>query len=434
MRKEGLRPGQVVEVVVEKGVYRGLGLARHEGQVVFVPHVVPGETARVRVERVGRGYGNARLIEVVSASPKRRVSPCPYAPRCGGCAHQEMDYPAQLELKEAVLREALTRGGIAWDAPIAVEPSPETGWRTRASLHVSTGPGGLRLGLFEEGSHRVVDVESCLQLSDSLNRTARAIAESLRRRPEWAGLVRGVELAESGDGGQCVACLHTARDAGEAAPLAVLATEIPWLTGLGVAAFGEADSSFVLLSGQPYVQSTVEAITFRCHVRSFFQGNRHLVGPLARAVTEALPEGGTVLDLYCGVGLFALLAARRAGRVRGAEISARAIEDARANAEKAGLGNVRFEGLDVAAALASWPPEADERVILDPPRAGAGAAVVEALVARRPHAIVYVSCDPPTLARDLRGLLAGGYRIESVRLFDLFPDTFHVETVVSLRR
>jgi 23S rRNA (uracil1939-C5)-methyltransferase len=432
--RRGLRPGAVIEVQVEKGVYRGLGLARHEGQVVFVPHVVPGERARVRVEQAGRGYANARLLAVLSASDQRRTPPCPYVPRCGGCAHQEMDYTAQLALKEAVLRDALARAGVAWERPIPVEPSPETSWRTRASLHVAPSPQGVRLGFYEEGSHRLVDIETCLQLSESLNRTARAIAEWLRAHPQHAGSVRGLDLAESGDGRQTVACLHVEGDLGWAARLSSLAGDVPGLTGLGAAPVADGDTRFVLLAGDPHVESEVDGLVFRCHVRSFFQGNRHLVAPLARAVVAGLPPGGTVLDLYCGVGLFALLAARGVREVRGAEISRWAVDDARANAERAGLTNVRFETMEVAAALAAWPAASDERVILDPPRTGAGGPVVEALLARAPSHVVYVSCDPPTLGRDLRGLLAGGYAIESVRAFDLFPDTFHVETVVTLVR
>src|SRR6185436_3193657 len=164
-------------------------------------------------------------------SPDRRPSPCPYVPRCGGCAHQEMDYAAQLRLKEAVLRDALARAGVRWEAPLPVAASPETGWRTRATLHLGTSASGLRLGLFEEGTHRVVDLESCLQLSSGLNRAARGIVDVLRAHPSWAALVRGVELAESGDGAQRVACLLVSGDAGAAAPLAALANEIPWLTG-----------------------------------------------------------------------------------------------------------------------------------------------------------------------------------------------------------
>jgi 23S rRNA (uracil1939-C5)-methyltransferase len=430
-KKDGLRPGDVVDVAVEKGVYRGLGLARHQGQVVFVPHTIAGETARVRVERVGRGYANARLLELTTPSSERRASPCPYAPRCGGCAHQEMDYGAQLRLKEAVLRDSLARAGVEWAVPIPVQASPETGWRMRASLHLASTPGGLKLGLFEEGSHRVVDVEQCLQLSDTLNRTARGILDALRTRPAWAARVRSLELAESADGARRVACLHVEGDLGESAPLAALRSEVPWLTGLGVA---DVDGRrFVLLGGDPYTESIVGGVTFRCHVRSFFQGNRYLVEPLAQAVLAALPEGGTVLDLYSGVGLFALLAARRGGRVRGVEANPLAVEDARVNAARAHLGDVSFDAMDVAAALVSWPVAAAESVILDPPRTGAGPGVIEAVRARQPARIVYVSCDPPTLGRDLRGLVGHGYRITSVHAFDMFPDTFHIETVVALQ-
>ena len=432
VKKEGLRAGDVVEVVIEKGVYRGLGLARHQGQVVFVPHVLPGERVRARVEHAGRGYAETRLIDVLAAAPERRASPCPYSPRCGGCAHQEMDYTAQVRLKEAVLRDALGRSGVRWEGPLAVEPSPEAGWRTRASFHLTSGPGGLKLGLFEEGSHRVVDVETCLQLSEPLNRTARALADALRPRPPWAALVKTIDLAESADGTRRVACLHVVGELGLASPLAALASEVPWLTGLAVA--GEHGGGLVVLSGEPYVESVIGGVTFRSHVRSFFQGNRHLVGPLAASVLEALPTGGPVLDLYSGVGLFALLAARRGAAVRGAEVSVQAVEDARVNAARAGLPEARFDVMDVAAALRSWPMVEGESVILDPPRTGAGPEVVEALAARAPSAIVYVSCDPPTLGRELRGLLARGYRVESMRAFDLFPDTFHIETVVALRR
>jgi 23S rRNA (uracil1939-C5)-methyltransferase len=431
-KKGGLRAGDVVEVAVEKGVYRGLGLARHEGRVVFVPHVLTGERVRVRVERVGRGYAEARLVDLLAPAAERRASPCPYAPRCGGCAHQEMDYAAQLRLKEAVLADALARSSVPWDRPVPVGASPETGWRTRASFHLAPGPSGLRLGLYEEGSHRVVDLEVCLQLSEGLNRTARSILEALRPRPAWASMVRAVDLAESGDGSRRVACLHVAGDVGLGAPLAALAGEVPWLTGLAVA--GEGGGRAVVLSGEPYVESAVDGITFRSHVGSFFQGNRHLVEPLARAVLDGVPVGGNVLDLYCGVGLFALLAARRGAVVRGAESNAQAVDDATVNAARARIKDVRFEALDVAAALKSWPVNEGEAVILDPPRTGAGPAVVEALAARRPGAIVYVSCDPPTLGRDLRDLIGRGYLLEDLRAFDLFPDTFHIETVAVLRR
>jgi tRNA/tmRNA/rRNA uracil-C5-methylase (TrmA/RlmC/RlmD family) len=188
----------------------------------------------------------------------------------------------------------------------------------------------------------------------------------------------------------------------------------------------------VPLRGEPYVETNVLGVRLRSHVRSFFQGNRFLVEDLARAVADATPPGGVVLDLYAGVGLFALTLAARAESVRGAEINPTAVEDAAHNTQRARLGNVRIEPGDVRRALGSWRTQAGERVILDPPRTGAGPEVVRAVAERAPEAVVYVSCDPPTLGRDLRVFAAEGYRLEALQGFDLFPDTHHVEAVARL--
>jgi 23S rRNA (uracil1939-C5)-methyltransferase len=434
LKPNALRAGEVVELDIEKGVYRGLGLARHNGEVVFVPHVLPGERVRARVQKSGRGYAHARLEGVLRPAAERRTPPCPYVPRCGGCAHQEMEYAAQLRLKEAVLREAFDRGGVEWTAAIPVRPSPERAWRTRVAFHLSSGPSGLRLGLFEEGSHRVVDVEVCLQLSDGMNRTARALLEALRPLSRVAARVKGIELAESGDESQRVAVLQIDGSLNDVAELGALRGRIPGLTGLALLSELDDRVTFVMLEGDPYVRTRVAGLELRAHACAFFQGNRFLVEPLVETVLAALPPGGPVLDLYSGVGLFALPAARRGATVRAAELSEIAAEDARVNAEAAGLTNVEIEAADVETALAAWAPIAGETVILDPPRSGAEPSVIAALAARAPDTIVYVSCDPPTLGRDLKRLGASGYKVHSVEAFDLFPDTFHVETVALLRR
>jgi 23S rRNA (uracil1939-C5)-methyltransferase len=188
------------------------------------------------------------------------------------------------------------------------------------------------------------------------------------------------------------------------------------------------------LRGDPFLEADVLGFRLRSHVRAFFQGNRFLVEPLVEAVRRHVPEGGTLLDLYAGVGLFAVPLGARAERVRGVELSPFAVEDAAVNAGRAGLAHVVVERGDVARALAGWTPSADERVVLDPPRTGAGKEVVAAIVARKPSTIVYVSCDPPTLARDLRGFTGAGYSPRAYEMFDLFPNTFHLETVVHLSR
>jgi len=426
-----LRAGEVLEVVVERPVYRGQGLARHEGQVVFVPRGLPGDRLRVRVASVTSGYVRAEIEQVLAPAAGRVDARCPHFAECGGCAYQHLDPAAQAGLKQAVLADALRRAGVAWDAPIPVRPSPPEGWRTRATLHLEHAREGLRLGFHREGSHQVVDIARCLQLSPALTGAARGLRDALAARPGLARGVRDVELAESFDGGRLVASLETALAPAAAAGLASIGEAVPALTGLGATAGEGRRRRFLLLKGDPHVEATVHGLRLRAHVQSFFQANRFLVEALVQEVVDRTPAGGSVLDLYAGVGLFALPLGRRAEEVRGLELNPYAVEDARVNAAAAGLGPVRVHQGDVRD-MAEWPPRPDERVILDPPRTGAGPEVVRLLAGRRPSSIVYVSCDPPTLGRDLKAFAALGYAPDSIAGFDLFPDTFHLETVVRL--
>ena len=432
--KSRLRPGDLIDLDIEKAVYRGQGLGRHEGQVVFVPRALPGDRLRVRIEAATSGFVRGRIEQVLGQGPGRRGAPCALFDRCGGCAYQAYDYAGQLAVKEAVLRETLLRGHVPWTGPIALHPSPEVGWRMRASLHVHYGADGLRLGLHEEGSHRVTDLVTCLQLSPAMNAAQRALAGALARRPDWARHVSDIDLAEAPDGAQLVASLETDLAPPAAAALGALADDVPALTGLGVVAGVDRARRFMPLRGEPWIEATVQGVSLRAHVRSFFQGNRFLLDDLVAAVSRLTPAGGPVLDLYAGVGLFALPLAGRADSVRGIEIDAGAVGDAQRNTERSGLANVRIERGDVAAALREGGAALDERVVLDPPRAGAGEEVVRAIARRRPLSVVYVSCDPVTLARDLMVFAGEGYAPSAVEMFDLFPDTFHLETVVALRR
>jgi len=430
---DGLLKGALVEATIEKGIYRGRGLARLGGRVLFVPRAHPGDRVRARITELHADWAEGALVELLTPSPERRASPCPYVPRCGGCAYQDFDGAAEARLKESVLRESLARAGAPWDGPLVVHASPEAGWRMRASLHFAHGEGGLQLGLRQEGSRRVVDVEACLQLSDTMNRAARALRGTIAERPRLAGRVYGLDLLESPDGAELVATLETSLTRHEAPQLATLAGAAPGLTGLGVRT---RTRSLEWLHGSPFVEASVLGVALRAHASSFFQANRFLLEPLARTVVELVPAGGSrILDLYAGVGLFALpLAARTECETVAVEQSPFACEDLRFSARRAGLRGVRVRTADVEAALAGLPPREGERVVLDPPRAGAARAVIEALEARRPEALVYVSCDPPTLGRDLALFAARGYRPDVMHLFDMFPKTFHMETVVRLRR
>jgi 23S rRNA (uracil1939-C5)-methyltransferase len=431
-----VRRGERVELRVEKPVYRGLGLARHEGQVVFVPRTVPGDRVMARVEQVGKGFVRARLEELLDAGPGRREAPCPFAGRCGGCAYQGVDYGTQLALKKDVLLDALRRGHVRWDGPIEVTPSPETGWRTRAALHFEESPGPLKLGVREEGSHQVVDVERCLQLPDAMMEVALGLRRALegqagRHARKVAGALGDLDLAGSTSGPGLAAALGVSGHAGAAQPMAAVAREVPGLSGFGLLVPHAGGLRYVHVSGDPHLQADVLGERLRWHVQSFFQSNRFLAEPLARHVRDLVPAGAPVLDLYSGVGLFALPLARRGVPVVAVEGSPSSAEDARINAERAGLAVRVVEG-DVRAVLPQLPAVAGEAVVLDPPRAGAGPDVLGALLARAPRAVVYVSCDPPTLARDLALLQSRGYVIDALSAWDLFPDTFHVETVVRL--
>jgi 23S rRNA (uracil1939-C5)-methyltransferase len=434
-KRSALRPGQALEVTIEKPVYRGLGLARHEGEVVFVPRAVPGDRLRVRVQSVRKGFTRAIAEEILAAGPFRRDPPCAHFATCGGCAYQGYDYDAQLRLKEAVLHDALSRTGVPYrEVTAPVVPSPERAWRTRAHLHFEDAADGVRVGFHQEGSRRVVPIAGCLQLSEAMNRTAQALRTALTGSPSLRGRVEGVELAESFAGDALVAALVTGLDPVETESFVRLRESVPWATGFGALVGEGRRPTYRPLGGDPHVEAMVEGLALRAHVRAFFQGNRFLTGPLVRAVLDTLTPGVPVLDLYAGVGLFALPAARSAREVQAVEINPAAIEDGRYNAARARLGNVTFHESDVTRALQALPRADGEQVILDPPRSGAGTDVVGLLAARAPFRITYVSCDPPTLARDLGALGAAGYVVRRLQPFDLFPDTFHLETLAFLTR
>ena len=302
---------------------------------------------------------------------------------------------------------------------------------TRASLHFEAVGGTLRLGLHEEGSHRVVDLERCLQLSPGLSDAARGLKRALdARRDLWPAL-GGLHLAEGNEHGR-VATLGIRLPSAEVAPLASLRSAARGLTGLAALAGPEERPVFVMLHGSPRLGHRVLDLRMTSHARAFFQANRFQVDGLVRAVLELVPREGPALDLYAGVGLFALPLAARGQAVRAIEGDETAVDDARENARRLGLTGLRMDRGDVRQALAALPRQEDEHVVLDPPRTGAGLDVVELLAARRPRTVVYVSCDPPTLGRDLAHFARLGYRADALRAFDMFPDTFHLETVVRL--
>jgi 23S rRNA (uracil1939-C5)-methyltransferase len=408
---------------VERLTFGFDALAHHQGQVVFVAYGAPGDRVAAGVAERHRGYLRARIVALLRPGPGRVVPGCPWFPVCGGCQWQHVAPPAQRDAKADIVREHLARGARVCDAAVLPTlPSP-TDWEYRS--RISLVAEGRRLGYHRARSHALVEIDRCPiavpELSAHLE-VARAWAAALRVP------LRRVTLAVA-PGGVALSALAAARpgdadvDATERLLVRTPTVRGAVLSGGGVRA----------VVGDPSVRVPVEdglELEVPCDV--FTQVNPGANRLLVKTVLElgGFRAGERVLDLYCGAGNFALALARRDLVVHGVERDAIAVAAARANAARLGLARAAFTCAPVAETLARLTDDVDA-VLLDPPRAGAAEAIA-AIAARRTARIVYVSCDPSTLARDVRGFVASGYRVGRVQPLDVFPQTFHVECVAEL--
>ncbi len=418
-----MQPGQCVTVVVEKPAVGGRMIARLDGRVVLVGGAVPGERVSARIERVAKGVLYADTVDVLDPSADRREPAAD--PRCGGCLYAHIAYLRQVEIKAQVIADALARiGRFRRTEPIVVTPSPADGYRMRARLHRQ----GSRLGFFVEGTHAICDVRPTGQLRAETCDVIDRLGAALARRPSDA--VGEVEISENIDGSQRVVHLHGVAPDDVASDLLAA---VGGLTGLTVS----TPAGPTTLTGSPYVTDRIRLmdgadLSFRRHVLSFFQGNRFLVADLVAHVAGLIPEGSRVIDLYAGGGLFSVAAAvtRRAGvvAVEGDPVAA---ADLAANAAAADPA-VRPIHRAVETFLRDRQETADI-IVADPPRAGLSKEALAGMIAVGPGRMVYVSCDVATLARDARRLVDAGYELTRVDGFDLFPNTPHVEAVVTLQ-
>lgn len=384
---------EIMEVEVERILPGGMGLAHAGGKTVFVSLAAPGDRLRVRVERAQGNVLFASVVEILAPSPVRVAPPCPYFGRCGGCDFQQLNYEAQLAAKTGIIRDCLQRIARLDHVPeFMVHPSPND-WRYRVRATWQIDQERREIGYYERGSRRVCDVADCAVLMPELQQTLERVRDT-----EWTEFppdLKHLEVVAGEDGVSL------------SPPFAEFEThELSLRVGNEVYAY---------------------------NAEAFFQINPALLPSL---IEFALSDvgGATALDLYCGVGLFTLPLARRFTKVIGVEANSVAVRFGKRNL--AGLTNARM----LRATVADWmrgssrSVGAVDFVLLDPPRAGAESVVIKGILDLGPGRVSYVSCDPATLARDLKKLIAGGYEIESIAGFDLFPQTHHVETVVRLRR
>ena len=408
--------GETAEVFVERILPGGAGLAHHGGATLLVALAAPGERVRVRVEgRKGR-VARASILEVLEPSPARVEPPCPYFGRCGGCDFQQLNYEAQLAAKQSIVGDCLRRIARVELSPeqIPITASPRA-WHYRSRAQWQHDARRDLLGYFERGSHQVCDVSACPVLIPELQATLSGLRERLADGALPAGAREFQAVA--GDEGASLAPPVGGEDVRE-------------------------------------VSRTVGEHRYRFDAEGFFQINHELLDALVRAAIPDDVSGERALDLYCGVGLFTLPLARRFREVTGVEASAEAVAYARRNLADAGLTNAVFKRARVgdwlrdraaknayalSSANAGEPSPTNvsaahdiDFVLLDPPRAGAEGGAVGGILALRPRRIAYVSCDPATLARDLKEFIAGGYSLDSVAAFDMFPQTHHVETIAHL--
>lgn len=406
----------------------GAGVARDGGAVVFVEGTAPGDVVEARVERRGpAGFG--RVLRLLAPGAARVAPPCPYQDACGGCPWMHVAPAAQTQAKEAILYDALARlGGLAVDVaarrPVAATPA-DLGYRRRARLHVR----GREVGFLGRRSHRLVDVERCAVLAPPLASALTALRRSLADGGPLAGLaevglVAGLDAA--------AASFHLDRAPKKAAlrRLDSLARD------LGVSALALAGEREVARFGDPAVMvGRVGTVPLYSRPDLFTQAHAQQNERLQREVADAVAGAQAVLELYAGGGNFTFAVAAAAREVTAVEGMAAAVELARRSAREGGVGQVRFvvgDALAVARALGREGRRFDA-VLLDPPRTGAR-GIAKAAVALGAARVVYVSCDPATLARDARELATDGFRIARVQPFDLFPQTSHVEAVVTFER
>jgi tRNA/tmRNA/rRNA uracil-C5-methylase (TrmA/RlmC/RlmD family) len=421
----GLAPGATIELEIERVAHGGFCVGRHEGVAVFVRHALPGEVVRAVVTERRPRYLRADAVEVLRPSPRRVVEPCPYARpgRCGGCDWQHADLAYQRELKAAVVAEQLQRlAGLDVDVVVEALPGDDDGlgWRTRVQWAVRRD--GV-VGLRRHRSHAIEPIDRCLIAHPDVT----AVGAERRRWPH----VRGVEVVAAPVTGDRAVVVTPV---GRRQPIRPVELDAP-------AAFLRADGGggVTALRGPATVTEVAAGRRWRVSAGGFWQVHPAAADALADAVDAyaAARPGETALDLYCGAGLLTAglaVAVGEQGRVVGVESDRAAVAHARANL--ADLPHARVErGRVDAGTLPDYVRLAGGRVdavVLDPPRAGAGRELSAALAALRPRAVVYVACDPASLARDVAAFAESGYRLGGLRAFDLFPMTAHVECVALL--
>jgi len=408
-------PPEHIELRIGKMIQGGLGFARHEGQACLVKYAIAGELVKARIDCRHKQFIEATAVEIPEPSPERVQPPCPLFYTCGGCHLQHMSYARQLTSKAQALEDCLQRIG-KFSTPSILPPiaSPaQLHYRIKAGLKVNLQP-DVRIGLYEEKTHELIDIERCLLLDERLNAALPMLRDLYREKPLVKAQVQFIDM---------LLCR-------ESDTILLRAWSSPRKTRM---------FSLSLHSGrlQPLTESardSVRDLSFMRTPDAFCQVNAVQNEAMIDVVLDFLAPGPSrrILDLYCGSGNFSLFLARQGADVFGLEMNPAAVDQARANARLNAIERCRFEAADVSTLRLTKLPFKCTDVLLNPPRSGCASIVIGQILKLRPHSIVYVSCNPATLSRDARLLCDGGYQPERIQPLDMFPQTCHSETVMKL--
>lgn len=447
LQKNQVYTAQIVDYTAE-----GQGVAKIEGCAVFVPNAIVGEQCEIRIEKVGKTWAAGKIVQILEKSSHRINRACPVAKLCGGCDFHHMDYEEESRLKAERVRTCLNRLGGESLESIPMHPAPTTTcYRNKAQYPVSSKKNRAYAGFFKAGTHQVVENDRCLILPPEADQVKDAVIDYMNQyrvnaydETTGKGLIRHIYVRQGAVSHQLLVCIvATGRKLPRLEALLDRLKKISGFTTLvlsvntkrGNAVLG---GEFITLYGPGYIEDTLCGLTFRLSPRSFYQINHHQAQELYKAAIEAaeITKQDTVLDLYCGVGTITLAMSQAAGKVIGIEVIPQAVEDAKENAIRNNIHNAEFFCADAGQAALELEQQGihADVVVVDPPRKGLNADAIQAIARFAPRRLVYVSCDPATLARDTALLKEKGFCLQSAQAFDLFPRCAHVESVAVFTR
>ena len=439
-----LKKNDIVTLTIEDYTGEGLGVARLDGRVVFVRRGIRGEQCEARIEKVLKNIAYARVVSVAEPSEHRREPDCPYYGRCGGCDFRHMDYAEELEAKRRKVHNAVVRlGGSSVQVEAVLGAEHPTRYRNKVQYPISRDGA---VGFYRAHSHDVTDIPVCLLQMEPAEQAAEVLRQWMRRydvpgydEQTGEGLMRHLYVRCNAKG-ESLICLmvNGGRLPHERELVERLREGVPGIRGVVLGVNRRKDNVILAdryrtLWGEDVLEDVLCGLTFRLSVPSFYQVNRDQAEVLYGKALEYAELTGkeTVLDLYCGAGTITLVMAKQAGRAIGAEIVPEAIADAEENRRRNGVENAEFFCGDASAVAAKLANEGlrPDVITVDPPRKGLAEDVIDAIVRMAPQRVVYVSCDPATLGRDIRRFAELGYTVQRVSAVDLFPGTQHVESV-----